>query len=517
VLNREDRAALDHWLSVLPEEVIQRRPWLLMAKAWALEMSWQLARQVTLLSQVEALIGETGGAALAAEDVQLLRGQTMVLRAQEAYLGNQPARSLALCDEALTLLPSDWHYARGGAMLYWGLSMGTIGHGQAAERRLLEEYEALDDKANWYALHILNSLCFNYVNAGRLEAAGRSASVMLQQATRAGMATPQGWAHFFLGLASYQWNDLDAAGVHLSQAVDLRYRTRSLPAHHGISQLALVRQARGEGAEAQRLVEMLGQLQVEQVGQEREELRSLRAGLMLDQGDLEGAFRWADTFTAPVAGQTLLWAEVPHITRARILLARNGADDVRVALHTLDDLLDVVERTHNVRWKITILALRALALDARGDAWQALVALQEAVDLARPGGFLRAFVDLGPRIEGLLGRLAEQSTAAEPIRRILAAFPGPAPARAAGDTPPPERRSREAPGVQPPVEALTARELEILTLLREPLWPKEIARKLHISYQTVKRHTVNIYGKLGVNTRWEAVNRAVELGILPPR
>ena len=64
---------------------------------------------------------------------------------------------------------------------------------------------------------------------------------------------------------------------------------------------------------------------------------------------------------------------------------------------------------------------------------------------------------------------------------------------------------------------MTARELEILTLLREPMSPEEIARQLDISYLTVKRHTINVYGKLGVHARWDAVNRAIELGVLPPR
>jgi DNA-binding NarL/FixJ family response regulator len=103
-------------------------------------------------------------------------------------------------------------------------------------------------------------------------------------------------------------------------------------------------------------------------------------------------------------------------------------------------------------------------------------------------------------------------------RQPLAAFPGSPSGVVTGETQPaPERRGPSAPGVPGLVEPLTTRELEILALLREPLSPKEIARRLGISYLTVKRHTVNIYGKLDVKTRWDAVNRAVELGILPPR
>ena len=67
------------------------------------------------------------------------------------------------------------------------------------------------------------------------------------------------------------------------------------------------------------------------------------------------------------------------------------------------------------------------------------------------------------------------------------------------------------------VEPLTDRELEVLALLRERLSNKEIAHRLCLSPMTVKRYTVNLYGKLGVNKRWDAVVKAEALGILPPR
>jgi len=408
-------------------------------------------------------------------------------------------------------------------MLYCAVSMGAMGQRQAAERPLLEEYESLDDKTTGYALRILQSLCFNYLDAGQLELVRQTAGLLLQQAARSGLPVLPGWARLFLGSVHYQWNDLDAAEAYFVELLDQRYLIQSLTAHHGVAYLALVYQARGASPETWRVVEILSDFQVEQQGREEDGLRSLRAGLMLEKGDREGAFRWADAFTIPPPDVPLLWAEVPHITRARILLARNRAEDVRMALQILDEVLEIADRTHNTRCKIPILALRALALDAQGQTEQALVALQEAVDLSRPGGFLRSFVDLGPRIEGLLGRLAEQSADAEPIRRILAAFPGSGSGRITGDTQPtPGRRDGSAAsipvaGSSALVEPLTARELQILTLLREPIWPKEIARQLDISYLTVKRHLLNIYGKLDAHTRWEAVNKAIELGILPPR
>jgi LuxR family maltose regulon positive regulatory protein len=517
-LNGEDKAALAHWLSLLPEELVERRPWLLMIKVWSLTLSWQLGRQSKVLARLEALLDQDGGTTLPAEEARLLRGNIAAVRAQEAYLKNQPARCVALCEEALEAVPSSWVYVRGAAKIYWGLGMAAGGQSETAERLLLEEYESLDDKTTGYALRLLQPLCFNYLNDGRLEAADRTARVMLQQAVRGGKPIPEGWARLSRGLVSYHWNELEVAEEHFAELVQQRYHLHPLATHHSMIKLALVHQARGECAEAMRLAEMLGQFQLEQSGREGDEVHSLRARLMLEQGDLEGAFRWADSFAAPVPDRALLWAEVPHLTLARILVARNHGGDLCTAVTILDELLEVVERTCNIHSRIPIQALRALALDTQGHAERALTTLQEAVDLARPGGFLRPFLELGPRMAELLSRLAEQMPDADFVERILSAFGGSQAATMLGDKQARAvRPNGPAPGVPALVEPLTTRELEILGLLGEPKSPKEIARTLDISYLTVKRHSINLYGKLGVNARWDAVNRAIELGLLPPR
>ena len=110
-----------------------------------------------------------------------------------------------------------------------------------------------------------------------------------------------------------------------------------------------------------------------------------------------------------------------------------------------------------------------------------------AVALAHPGGFRRIFVDLGVAAERHPGQ---------------------------GLAPTPAARADHS--VQPLVEPLTARELQIMLMLRVPLSIKEIARRLVISYATARRHAANIYAKLGVGKRREAVVKAQALGLIPP-
>ena len=112
------------------------------------------------------------------------------------------------------------------------------------------------------------------------------------------------------------------------------------------------------------------------------------------------------------------------MAKARILLARGTAADVRSALEILTALAVVAERNHNIRLQIEIMALRVLAFDTQGQTGDARDALLAAVDLARPGGFVRPFLDLGPRMKDALEQLSRlgDSPNHTMVRRILAEF-----------------------------------------------------------------------------------------------
>jgi len=381
---------------------------------------------------------------------------------------------------------------------------------------LLDHYEALSDKTDSYALRLLHALCLIYLNNGDLEQVYRTAEVMSSQAARRGLAILEGWSRFFLGTVLYQWNELEAATGHFDELARRRYTTQVLAARDGITGRALIYQIRGESAQAWQMVDLLSQIDLERMGAEEDRTRSLRARLKLLEGDLEGAYRWADRFTSPPSDQPLTWLETPHLTQVRILLARGTDEDMLKAHQILDALDDIADRTYNTRAKIEILALRALAFDAQGNSGQALSALRRALELAQPGGFIRVFVDLGTPMQELLRLLARKGRSVETIQRILAAFPE-HDVNLVGSGSPAQPGRHPSLDISTLAESLTPRELEVLNLLQEPMSIKEIALTLNISYATAKRHTINLYGKLGVNRRREAVARAEKLSILPPR
>jgi LuxR family maltose regulon positive regulatory protein len=514
--NREDRPTLERWLRLLPEDMVQRQPGLLMIRAWALQFSWRLDLQAQVIDQVEKLLDSEARASLPAVDLQNLRGQILLIQAQQAYFKNKTVQAIDLCRQVLALLPTSWTFMRGGAMIYLGMSMQASGQGREAERLLSDDYEHYGNKTDTYSLFVLESLGFIYLNSGQLEQTRQITQVLRQMSMINGMVLMKNWADWFQGLVCYCRNELEAAAEYFTQIFENRYIAQLSPYRDSVAGLALIHQIKGESTEAWQILGSMSTFDLELSGSEDPRTRSLRARLMLLQGNLEGAGRWADSFTDLPPDLSLMWLEEPQMTRVRILVKRGKVADLQSARKILDTLNEIVDRTHNTRFKIEILALQALVLNAQGKSSKANVVLKQALDLARPEGFIRVFVDLGRPMQMMLRQIAREDQAAESIHRILAAFSEQDKNPVGGESPVSIPRF-SPPGTSVLAEPLTPREFEILSLLREPLSLKEIALKLNISYTTVKSHTNNLYGKLGVNQRWKAIARAEELKILPSR
>jgi LuxR family maltose regulon positive regulatory protein len=153
-------------------------------------------------------------------------------------------------------------------------------------------------------------------------------------------------------------------------------------------------------------------------------------------------------------------------------------------------------------WLVYAFLLEAAARDALGDRGAAESALERALDLSEPDGTLLWFL-VNP-VPDLLERQAGHRTAhAALIAEILSLLAG-------------RRRGPQVAGPQPLPEPLSDSEIRVLRYLPTNLTAPEIARELYVSRNTVKTHMRNLYAKLGIHRRAEAVARARELGLLAP-
>ncbi len=231
--------------------------------------------------------------------------------------------------------------------------------------------------------------------------------------------------------------------------------------------------------------------------------RAFQAYLALAGGQKAEAVRIAascqrgDGHTAPMPT-----FHVADLSLAKVLLGVGTPAALDEARAILSRVRTAAEKTHNTRFLIEARALQGLLLRSEGNEPAALAAVRHAVELAQPGGAQRVFLDLGPRMADLLQELRRQGVASDYLDLLLRAR-----ARSAASGVGPEHEAL--------IEPLSPRELEVLVLLSQRWSNKEIGRKLGISDHTVKRHTMNIYQKLLVQNRRQAVERATALGILP--
>lgn len=227
---------------------------------------------------------------------------------------------------------------------------------------------------------------------------------------------------YLLGITLYHRNELHNAEEKLAKVVKFYYAASPMNFAHSAFALALTYQAQKKAGRAREICNSVVVTSIESNNEDMLRIaRAFEGDLALRQGRLAVAFQWAKGYQAKPFRPAYRFY-MPQVTLIRILLAQGTTDSLQQAAGLLNQIHDFLVSIHNNRFRIDALALQALLHNARGEHSVALEKLTAAINLAQSGGFIRLFVDLGPRMAGLLKQLIEQNVAVDYIGRILAAF-----------------------------------------------------------------------------------------------
>ncbi len=301
-------------------------------------------------------------------------------------------------------------------------------------------------------------------------------------------------AHLGLARIYYEWNDLDAAQMHGEQSAQLARLEEDNDRIVSVEVLlARLKLAQGDVVGTATNLDHANQLiQQHHLVRRTPQVAAAQVVVLLHQGKLAAAEQLAEN-------QNL------HIGKARVYLARG---DASAAMAVLEPWRQQVETKGWQDDRLKVMVLQAVALNMQGEKDKAVHQLADALALAEPGGFVRIFVDEGVQMAQLLSEVAAQGAMPDYTGKLLAAC------NAEKEISKDSSTLSSAPPGQPLVEPLSQRELEVLRLIAQGFSNQEICQQLFLALSTVKGHNRNIYGKLQVQRRTEAIARARELGLL---
>ncbi len=523
---RSEVDTLRGWIGALPEDVVRARPLVCIYDAVAMLFSSRPLE--TAMARVHD--------AEEADSAGSVAGHVIAFHALLAAYRGDARRSAELSERALALLPPDSLFFRSLIAGYLGLSQLYAGNLAAARDAFAEAARISQEVGNvTNAVLALQHLGDLYALQCQFSAAKRTYQQALDLAVdEQGRRQPiAGMALIGLGRVLREQHDLAGATRLLQEGIDLVKGWGEAGAISGYIGLALARQAQGDVEGARAAMETAERLASEFDAMEADDIMVAvyKIRLWLTQGHVEPAERWleqqgweqgvdldqlGDELAGRVDGVAYPILRIfEYITVVRVYMAQGRTEQ---ALGVLEPLLRYVERAGWSAFALTLLTLQALALshacdgtETEDDVARAMVPLERALSLAEPDDLAGQFLDEGEPMYRLLRHAAARVPPGRPgparyVHRLLSAFeqelarvtPTPAPG------PPPETL----------VEPLSERELQVLRLLTTHLSTTEIAEELFLSVNTVRSHVKNIYSKLNVHSRADAVQRGQELGLL---
>ena len=520
------------WAQAMPDEWALQNPRTNLAFAWMHMLRGAYSQAIPYLECLQRIFGKPQSELQAGEETPSLRAEWLALQSLMLYRQGKAMESKAMAANALEILSKQdsrvrslAYYALASA--YWLLEdypsaveayQMSIQYGQAGKNPMAEMMSIV-------------GLAGMLQERGQLHQAFEIASQAVERVERSGVLHPiSAVVYAALGDVYYQWHQLEDARRHLQRALHLSTlggaSTVTIFCH-----VLLARQFQIEGdleAATNEIQTAVDLVPMEAPEYTRQEVVAQQVSIYLARNRFAAAemalqgysFSFGKQFSFPgLHGQNNPYSLGRLYNSAlRVLLFRAQADNNQAILKSgiglAHQLIPRAFEAQQLLVALDALLLRAQMYAALGDHQASRADFVNSLKLAEPEGFISIFVEHGQPVAEALEDLVKRNQLgnAKPdhAKRVLDACSGSHPPHNEG----PASVSSTRSGPMALIDPLTDRELDVLRLMAGGLKYKEIASKLFISLNTVRFHVKTIYGKLSVNNRTQAIERARQLQIL---
>jgi LuxR family maltose regulon positive regulatory protein len=496
------------WLDSIPENLKPGRPWLCVAQAFVLIYAGELEAGESALQLAEGALSNL-------ETIEALRmeGYIRAIRAYSCWMKGMGEQARDLVTRALALIPEEEHSLRAFAnMVLGGAQIQCYNFEEAAQALRLSI-----DQARSYGndhIHILASSHLVYLK--HLQAEFKQAEQICRQIISyyegGKVRTSPAIAQIFTLMADVfaKRHELDLALALAKKGLDISKQWNQIDTMTvSYIHLTEILISRGEFNRAAEVLEEIKALSLQVSPWFKDIIEETGAKIDLASGNIPAAVRWAGEASLDHGDEITPTRRNTYHTYARVLFAEGKISE---ASQLLERLIEQAEDTGSKGYLLGLFPLKSLVLSELGDQEEALKVLVRALELAEPEGYLRGFVQLGDRLVPLLRQAFEAKIKPAFVVEILEAIAGKETIRQGIGAPTIDGKPGDGDGM---LEPLSQREIEVLEWMAKGCTNQEIAGELILSLHTIKSHARNIYGKLGVKNRTEAVARARLLGLLP--
>lgn len=497
-----------HWVEGIPESVIATHPRFAIFKSYVMGSQGKTETVKHYIQLAEASLDNlihSGQISIQDPEYASILAEIRSNQVGVAVFEGDFQTALSAAQEALALAPVDATFVRCHTLLNLAFTYNQMGQfSDAIEASNLALPLAKTVRHLGSISDAFGELSKTLKTLGRLHRAWNLLQEALYYGENQKYSRLSHWAPVYYDAADilYQWNQIEEAEKLIRKGIEVSHQGgRSFYEISGLIQSARIHIARKELNEAIKILDRCAtEEQKTGILYHHDELSYYQAFINASLGDPAKAEAWISSHETAISDKLGYGQSAIAFARLHLLISIGKITD---AMQALQPILTLSQSQGCLGWQIQALILQAVAQQRKSDLKDSLSSLEEALLLAEPEGYVRIFLEEGQSIQQLLktlsARLIDQNLV-NYSQRLLAAFaaePTPAPA---------EKRPQPSP--------LSRRELELLALIAAGKSNKEIASQLYISIGTVKRHTVNIFTKLDVRNRTEAVARAREMGLL---
>jgi len=497
LLNQGYARQMELWMQALPPAVRRSTPRSALAFGWMHLLRINFPQAQAYIAQAQDALAQMPHG----ERAQAVRAEILTLQASLLQAQGDMVAAVAAAQTALAQIPQQDQRLTGLAWLALGAAYRATAGFDLALDALQHAMQAARQSQDWLTWTLaMAQLGLLAIYHGRLRLAEETAADAVGQLQRLGVApTPiVGAVYGVMGWVEYETDQLEAAREHLVYGEHLaEFSGHSRSLFYCKMNLVRLHQAAGDWDAASRLMEELsGLMRSGAPGWAQAEFIYRQVSWLAAQGELAGAeavLRASGVSPEDAITRRTDWV---HLAWLRLFVSQGAPQAMRLAERITE--FSEADQRHGT----TLQALALGALAGGGASW-----LSRALALAEPEGYRRIFLDNGMAMAALLRQLPQSAYA----RALLAGFEHRAPVEGKRE---PSTLSAGDGTVEPLLEPLTEREMDVLRLLAEGLSYAEIAARLVVSVNTVRFHVKKVYAKLGVDKQAKAIGQARRLGLL---